>query len=141
MASGDKLANHQIATRVNTATMAADTTGAAVTTETIILTVVGTLTSGRRYAIRGHARSSSTVSGDSVLFRIREDNLTGNATAVNRVWMDADSAGIGCDLYGEYTASATGAKTFVLTMIRRTGTSTGIVARTPAYVFIDEIVV
>lgn len=139
MGSGDTLANHQIATRAATAVMGTDTTAGAYTTETIILSVVATLTAGRRYAIRANVRASSTVSGDSILFRTREDNVAGTQNAVNRIWTDADSAGIGCELYGEFVASASGSKTFVLTMARRTGTSTSIVGRTPSYLYVDEL--
>lgn len=139
MASGDRLANHQIATRVGTAVMSADTAAGTFAAEAVILTLAATLTNGRRYAIRATGRASSNVSGDSVLFRIREDNLAGLQNAVNRVWLDADPAGIGCDLYGEYIAAATAAKTFVVTMLRRTGTGTSILGRNPGYLYIDEL--
>jgi hypothetical protein len=139
MASGDVVANHVIATRVTSAVMGADTTGGTFAAETVILTVVAALTSGRKYMIQGKARCSSNVSGDSVLFRVREDTVAGTQNSVNRVWLDADSAGIGCELYGEYVASATGNKTFVLTMLRRTGTGTSIIGRNPCYLLVDEL--
>lgn len=139
MASGDKLANFQIAERVGTAIMVADTAAGAFTVETSILTVTVALTSGRKYAIRANARASSTVNADSVLFRVREDTVTGTQNSINRVWLDADSAGIGCELYGEYTAAATASKTFVLSMLRRTGTSTGILGRNPCYLYVDTL--
>jgi hypothetical protein len=139
MASGDTLSNHQIATRAGTAVMGTDTTAGTFATETVILTLVVALTAGRRYAVKANARCSSTVNADSVLFRVREDTVAGTQNSVNRVWLDADSAGIGCECYGEYVAVATANKTFVLTMARRTGTGTAIVGRNPSYLYVDEL--
>jgi hypothetical protein len=138
MASGDKLQNWQIAQRVATTIVSADATAGTYVAETVLATITATLTSGRRYAVRGMGRCSTNVSGDSALYRVREDNVTGFQTALNRVWMDADSAGIGCEMYGEYTAASNLSKTWVLTVIRRTGTGT-LTPRNPMYLLIDVL--
>lgn len=123
MASGDKLANFQIQTRLSTTLLTAN--GATtVATEIVVATVTASLTTGRKYKIVSKNRGGSTVANDTILMRIREDSLVGTEMDVGRIFCpDLDGAAHGpCYLEAEYTAVSTAVKSFVLCASRRTGT-------------------
>lgn len=123
MASGDKLANFQIQTRIGSTLITAN--GALITTvEAIVATVTASLTAGRKYKIVSKNRGGSTVVNDTILMRIREDSLVGTEMDVGRIFCpDTDGAAHGpCYLEAEYTAVSTAVKSFVLCATRRTGT-------------------
>lgn len=143
MASGDTLANYQVATRIGTALMSANS--ALITTvETSVLSVSVALTVGRKYAVSASMRLSSSVVNDSVLMRIREDSATGTDMQVGRIYVnDLDAAALGpCNLYAEYVAVATAIKQFHVCLTRRTGTgsvSGRAGATSPAYLYVDAL--
>lgn len=90
--------------------------------ETIADTVTAPLVDDRTYGIWCFSQVQSTVAGDSVNFRLREDSLAGTQMAIKRVECVRSVAGYGYSIYAEYTAIATGNKTFVLTGDRANGT-------------------
>lgn len=87
------------------------------TTETIVMSVTANLVIGRTYEIWGIARFGASAAGVRVAVRIREDDVNGTQRGLGQIEVPATSTlGFGpLILYGEYTAVASGNKTFVLT--------------------------
>ncbi|WP_045746381.1 hypothetical protein [Actinoplanes rectilineatus] len=122
MAAGDIITAADIATRVGTTSVVADS-GNITTAQVVTMTVTAYLETNRAYAITGLARISSTTAGDSAICRIREDSLTGTEIASGQVYAATNST-VGYSappLYAQYVAIATGNKTFVYTVIRNLG--------------------
>ncbi|MEV6348576.1 hypothetical protein [Actinoplanes sp. NPDC051851] len=127
MASGDVLANAEIATRVGQNTITANTS--TFTAETLIVSVTVNVEAGKRYKISGELRPCASAvaspSAECNIVRIREDSLTGTQVQAAQVYLaTASTAGFQVVLYADYTAVATGTKTFVLTSIRQAGANT-----------------
>lgn len=95
------------------------------TTETAIDWATVSLVAGRTYKVRWTVAWGSTVAGDTVFGRIREDSVTGNQLMIMRTNIPA-TGGVGTRWDGtieaEYTATATGSKGFYGTGVRATGT-------------------
>lgn len=93
------------------------------TTEAVIATWSASLVNGQNYEVVADVSIRTSVAADVSLVRIREDNLTGNQLqGINVALPSASSGGNPAHLRGEYTATATGSKTFVLTGVRNGGT-------------------
>lgn len=112
------------------------------TAETQIHTVTAALVSGRTYSVTMITGILSTVAGDNVDTRIREDNTSG--TILQQVRKDLLATNITecIVLYAEYTAVATGNKTFVGTAARQAGTgnlSRNSGVNTPSYLFVEYV--
>lgn len=103
-------------------TLRTSSVGTFTTTETIVDTVTAALVSGRTYGVWVFNQTQSSVAGDAVGCKIREDNVSGTILANQRQEMSDSGAGYGVAQYVEYTASATANKTFVATQVRSTGT-------------------
>lgn len=126
--------------RIGTTIATADT--GTFTAETVIDSVTVALITGKVYRVRWVASMQSDVAGDTVNARIREDNLTGTQLVVRREHSSVASAGSGPDtsVEAEYTAVATGDKTFVSTGARSTGTGNITcegAAATPRLLYVD----
>lgn len=129
-----RVPGERIATTVATSNSAAITT-----TDTIVDSVVAALVSGRTYRITFASNMSGAAINDRGIFRIREDNVTGTQLGFARITVPVAT------LYpirgeAEYTAVATGNKTFVVTLIREVGTVTRAASATiPTYLYVDYI--
>lgn len=130
-------------TRIGTGVETADS--ATFTAETVIGTVTGDLVLGRTYLLRANAQLGSTVINDTVLTRIREDNIAGTLIYANtgQVYTTANVPVLVMN-ETHFTAVATGSKTFVVTAQRLTGT--GNIRREatpdpgwPQYFYIDYV--
>lgn len=126
------------------ATTTATTDSATFTAETVIDTVTAALITGKTYRVRWIASMQSDVSGDSMNSRIRGDNLAGTQLIVRRESSFTNAAGSGPDmsLEAEFTAVATGDKTFVGTGARSQGTGNITAegsATTPRLLYVDFI--
>lgn len=106
-----------------------DTDSASFTAETAIATLTVPLVSGRLYWIRLVTRLGTDVTGTTATVRVREDSVAGNELIGDIMpWgMSSSNAGNLWIVEGEYTAAATGTKTFVATAARAAGT--GVVRR------------
>lgn len=95
------------------------------TTETLADTVTAPVVSGRIYKIVWWGGVATTVAGDTVTIRMREDNITGTILSERNHYLPTSSSG-GFALYheGRYTADATENKTFVIGGVRNGGTGT-----------------
>lgn len=136
MTSGSQLANADIATRVGTMTVTSDSS-ASTGSDVLVGTVSAFLESGKKYALYATAALSSSGANDAGVIIIREDGISGTQLAARQVAIPGTgSTGYGVTAYGEYTAGATGSKTFALTQ-RRTGSAGNVIARagatTPTY--------
>lgn len=124
MAAGDIVPWSYIATRVSTTEITANssTYGA---TETTLYTITPSLVSGLTYRIIFIAKIAVDVAGDVSFARIREDSLTGNQLdGANVYGGTTNTSGFTVYAISEYTAAATGTKTFVVTGQRVSGTGT-----------------
>lgn len=113
------------------------------TTETLLDTVTATLVAGRTYRVRWSGGLVTTVAGDVALIRMRENDMAGTLLVERNFYLgSASSGGFGMDLEGEFTATSSGDKTFVVTGTRNGGTGThhadGTVTR-PRYLYVDDI--
>lgn len=124
MAAGDIVPWSYIATRVDTTEITANssTYGA---TETTLYTITPSLTNGLTYRVGVLLKVAVDVAADVSFVRIREDTLTGNQLDGTNVYCGTtNTSGFLVIATSEYTATATGAKTFVITGQRVTGTGT-----------------
>jgi hypothetical protein len=141
MASGDVLANAVIAVRVGTLKLVADS--AAVTAEASVGSVTCYLETGKTYALTGNARISSTVASENSIARVREDTASGTQVTQAQVTVSNTSTqGFNAAIYGEYTAVATGNKTFHLTLQRNGGTGNHQIrgaAVAPSWLYVELI--
>jgi hypothetical protein len=131
--------------RVGTMTPRTSTPAVVTTTETVQDTVTANLVAGRTYKISYKGGIISSVAADSAFLRIREDNLAGNQLQLERVYSPL-TGGAGsrwtADLEVEFTAVTTGAKMFVGTLVRGTGTgnlTSPAGAAQPTYFYVDYV--
>ncbi|MFE9955827.1 hypothetical protein [Micromonospora sp. NPDC005299] len=110
--------------RIGVTTRTSDS-AAFTTTEVVIDSITVSLVQGRTYKIRWTVAWVSTVANDTVFSRIRENNVTGTQLQILRINIPT-TGGLGTRWDGtveaEYTAVASGNKTFVGTGTRATGT-------------------
>lgn len=111
-------------------------------TETVVMTVAEGLNLGATYRLSARLHVDTSVSGDDVSVKIREDDATG--TILNQHGFDIPSASfpVLVNLEAEYTAVADASKTFVVTIVRTAGTGNIIkigAATQPAYFYLDYI--
>lgn len=116
---------------------------ASITTITQVASITGNLVAGRTYALSLRARVSSSTLGDFVLGRIKNDSVSGTDITVNGVAFNTVSnSGISLDVYGEYTATVTGPKTFSGTIELAGGTGPCVLrcsATGPTFLYCDYI--
>jgi hypothetical protein len=131
-----RVPGERIATNINTAN-----TGA-ITTEAVTDTIANApLVSGRTYRIK-FVGSIQGGAAERVLVRIREDNVSGTVLNTFRVGIPSATNYGAPPIEAEYTAVATGNKTFVITMQRETAVATTLRvgnATQPAYAYVDYI--
>lgn len=150
MASGDNLTASRIAlalgTRVASMSPRTSDSSAVTTTDTVADTVTADLVSGRKYRIRWVGGVTSTVAADSLFLRIREDSTTaGTQLMISRHGVpNTSGAGsrFGAILEAEYTAGATGSKSFCLSYVRASGSGSVSLPSTgalPTYFYVEYV--
>lgn len=100
------------------------TTAGFTTTETVTDTVAANLVSGALYEVMWTGGVQSTTATDTLLFRIRGDNLAGTQLAGGRLVPGTASSAGPMLLRAYFTAAATASKTFVVTGVRNAGAGT-----------------
>jgi hypothetical protein len=134
--SGTAVSGGRIATTVATGD------SSTFTTEAVIDTVVAPLVIGRTYRVRWMTHMLTATNSANIIIRIREDSLTGTGVQSGMVQLPLLSRAIESLIEGEYTAAATGDKTFVGTAVRDSGTGTcnaeGAADR-PRFLYVDYI--
>lgn len=132
--------------RQATTTLTADSSTWSNTPEVAATSVTATLVSGQKYAIWFHGRVSADVAADTAGLRIREDaGVSGTQLGfTNHSIATTSGNGFTTTCYAEYTAAASGSKTFTLTGQRTAGTGTAhrvrAAASSPAFMAIDKVV-
>lgn len=131
--------------RIATNIVTADS-GTFTTTETQVQSVTAALVTGRTYRVYWYAHYGSSVSGDRMNFRIREDTVSGNTlqeiAGSGQATHGASSLGDMMIVEAEFTAVSTGNKTFSATMVRSSGTGNAQLegaATRPNYLYVDYI--
>jgi hypothetical protein len=112
------------------------------TTETSINTVVAALENGKTYQIRWVTEGRSSVAADTAKFRLREDTVSGTILQAVNTALPVASTDFQAVLEVEYTAVATGNKTFVGTCARNSGTgnvSVSATANEPHYLYVEYL--
>lgn len=144
-AGGDVIYAADVNTRIKTTTRTSDTS-TVTTTETVSDTVVASLVSGEKYRVKWVAGYTSDVAGDTLFLRLREDSVSGTVMTLVRADVRVTN-GAGSRWVAiaevEYTAGATGSKTFVGTYVRASGTGNVKVtagAGLPTYLYVDLVV-
>jgi hypothetical protein len=137
-ASGMAGPSQRVATTVITSP-----SGTFTTTATQVASVTAPLVAGSIYRVTFDGAFDTTVDGDMVRARIREDNISGNQLQA-RDTGEMDAAGLvtGLRMEVEYTAVSTGNKTFVATGERDAGTgniSMSADPTFPAYMYVDYV--
>lgn len=109
--------------RVGTTLATADATAISTGTETVIDTVVASVIAGRGYEVEWKMRYAATAA-DTWVIRVREDAV-GGAEVDSTVFVASSTGNTFTQVVGmDWTAGATGSKTFVATVQRLTGTGT-----------------
>jgi hypothetical protein len=127
MAAGDPILASDFTGRGRIGTSLYDTDSATFTTSALeVASVSGSLVSGRTYRIRLLIHIGSTTTDSTVTFALKEDSSVGTDIQghVNVPVPTATAAGHYYEMATEYTAVATGSKTFSATAVRATGTGT-----------------
>lgn len=115
------------------------------TSETEVISVTAALVVGRRYAITGRIGFMSTVSGDTVTCRLREDNTSGTQLDMAEVEIsrgNLTTVKYVAIVYAEFTAGSTGNQEFICSGTRTGGSGTcRMEADTtrPSYLTVDYI--
>jgi hypothetical protein len=111
---------------IGTPTVETSNSSTFTTTETQVSSITVPLVSGRTYWVEAFIGFNSTVVGDVISGRLREDNASGNIIDQNVIATVFVSGfrKTTCPLYFRFTASATANKTFVATGQRDFGTGT-----------------
>lgn len=127
--------------RINTTIRTSNS--AAFTAETSVDNVVANLVIGRTYRIRWVGALFSSVADGYARGRIREDTVAGTQLQLRQQPTNvAASQAFGLIMEVEYTAVATGAKTFHATMARQSGTGNitcTAAADTPTYLYVEYV--
>ena len=138
IAEAGRIPGERIATTVETSDSTTFTTA-----ETQVSSVTAPVVSGRIYRVRFAGGWATTVAGDFISVRIREDSSSGNILLLRVVDVfRTGSFTAAPTLEVEYTADATEDKVFVLTAQRLTGSGTialDAAASGPAYLYVDFI--
>lgn len=144
-AGGDVIYAADVNTRMATTIRTSDTS-TVTTTETVADSVTASLVSGEKYRVRWAVGYTSDTAADTVFLRLRQDNVSGTVMTLvrgdNRVTNGAGSRWV-AEVEAEYTAAATGSKTFVGTYVRASGSGNVKVvaaATYPTYLYVDLIV-
>lgn len=112
------------------------------TAETSINTVAASLENGKTYRVRWVTDVASSVINDVARFRLREDNVSGTVLQLVNQEVHRASTDFQAILEAEYTAVATGSKTFAATCQRVTGTGNlacNANGNEPHYLYVDYV--
>ena len=116
--------------------------GAITTTETIVLTITAPLINTVTYRITAYFLTQLSVATDVFVSRLREDDASGTQLQNARIANGVTNSVFPCYMEVEYTATATGNKTFVVTLLRTSGTGNIVMnagATQPCYLYIDYV--
>lgn len=143
MAVGDVIPPEYLSTRIATGSITADSATYTTTESGALISATGFLTAGQTYIIQAFFRVSSDTTGTEVsLMRIRADGPPAGAhLSAGSVFIPTNiGTGFSIAMYTEYTAGASGSKTFTVSGLRNAGAGNHRVRAatdTPAYLIVD----
>jgi hypothetical protein len=144
MASGDNSSWADVAYRVAATELTTNSATWTSSESSALISVTASLINGWTYKIWATMKVNSTVAADLAFMRLREDTSAGTQDDGANLYIGTTNGnGFVVALYAEYTASATGNKTWVVTGSRSAGTGTqGIVCSVnrPCFLAVDRIV-
>lgn len=121
--AGDIVTADDLVDEIAAATLTSN--GSAITTtETVVISVTTTLVAGRRYAVELSTKVSASVAATAVILWVRAGSTTsGTELGYSQQYIHStSSSGWGpVEVRGEFTASVSGAQTFVGTLVRNGG--------------------
>lgn len=133
-----RVPGERIATTIETA----DSSGVT-TIETVVMSVSASVVAGRTYRVRFAGEFGTTVAGDELNVYIKEDSTSGTQLQHNLVYLRTTSSnGNPHVMEAEFTAVSSGTKTFVLSIVRASGTGTARLeafSTRPSYLYVDYI--
>jgi hypothetical protein len=142
--AGDRIPWSYIATRVGTSTLTSNSATWTSSESAALITVTASLVSGLTYKVTATLKVNSSAAADVAFMRLREDTASGTQDDGVNVYMGTNNGnGFAAILYTEYTAAATGSKSWVVTGSRASGSGTqGIVCSVnrPCFLTVDLIV-
>lgn len=123
---GQKLTGNRVpGERITEMTPRTSSSGNFTTTEGVVDSVTAALVAGRKYEVTWATAVLSSVAADTAFVRLREDSLAGTQMNIMRISIPA-TGGAGsrfpARITAPYTATTTGNKTFVGTLVRASGT-------------------
>ncbi len=135
--TGQRLSADLLNQNLQGVTTAVVTDSAAISAETVGITVVIAVTAGQTYGITVKATIGSSAVGtlgtNLAIVRIREDSVSGNQLSQDVFTpLTSASAGFAYSTYTEYTAASTTTKTIVFTFARNTATTETYIIRAAA---------
>lgn len=137
-----QLAGELTVPQLRSAAVRTASSGTFTTTESATDTITVALVAGETYAVEASLLVTSSVGGDEVAYNLREDSDTGTGMDGGRWYIQTAAHGYKVRLYAQYTAGASGAKTFVASGQRTAGSgscSSPAGANTPAYLWVRQI--
>lgn len=144
MAAGDNIVYSDVAQRITGTPLTSNSATWTSAESAALITVTASLVSGWTYKVYATMKVLSSVAADVAFMRLREDTAAGTQDDAANVTISTTSgSGFPVTLYAEYTAAATGSKTWVVTGSRASGTGTqGISAggSRPCYLTVDRLV-
>lgn len=144
MASGDNSSFADVAVRVATVPLSANSAAWTTAESAALISATAALTNGSVYKLQLFTHVQSTVTTEPAQIRIREDNATGTQVAITQTFCGTTSGnGFFVYIYAEYTAVATANKVFVVTGQRNGGSASQTLVASPtkvSYLTIDRIV-
>ncbi|WP_156925881.1 hypothetical protein [Glycomyces arizonensis] len=108
----------------------------------VIDSVTAPVEAGKTYHLKWIVDVSSTVAEDVARLYLREDSISGTVRQINHLRMAMANQDFGITVEADWTAAATGSKTFVATAERRLGTGTfscNANANEPAYLTVEYV--
>jgi hypothetical protein len=123
VAAGDIIEAADVNEREATTPLVADSATWTNSPEVVAASVTIAAVAGQKYKLWFSGRISTDVAGDAANMRIREDSVSGNQVQLGQVYLPTTTGnGWSTYLYAEWTAAASGSKTFVVTGQRSLGT-------------------
>jgi hypothetical protein len=118
------LAEDARAPRIATTVVTTSSSATSGTTELQVTSVAASLILGKTYRVRYAGAFTASVTTDHHFIRIREDTSAGDQMQGRRLTGPTAASAYPVNIEAEYTADATGSKTFVVTLQRTAGSGT-----------------
>jgi hypothetical protein len=100
------------------------TSSTAASAETVVQTITVDVVAGQEYKIYAKGLCQANTVADRMRYLLREDSVSGTTLDLGNIYQDATGDALSFRAEAYWTASSTGAKTFVQTLGRYAGSGT-----------------